>query len=324
MLHRAGDAGSYVQFGPHRLARLSDLPFRVGPAGMYGRTRCPDFGPQHLGQRKHFREVFRFRQAAPAGHDEVGKSQLRFVRPGIGNEIDDLGHDRLFGQGERMLDDANRAAVLPGRHRHHARPHGCHLRPGRQIDDGAHQAAAKGRPTGKQRFVAGVDFQPGAIGGQPGEQSGRHRTGQIAPLRRRAQKQDFRLVSIHQLGHPYRVGLIAVIGQHVALHQVAQIGAIAGRFIHQGAHFRCGATEDGDRQLAAQGVGQLAPLAQQFPGHGMDMAVFVLDEHPDILVRLEAFGQNALGFLDRLGDIGIVAHAFSPCGAARPESCPAS
>ena len=116
----------------------------------------------------------------------------------------------------------------PFRHRQDAGAHSRHLGTVVERVDRAQQRAPEGRARRRQRAV-GVDIEPGAVGGEAGEQRCRHRASKVAAQRRRAQQQDFRLIGIDDIGQGLGVGSIAVVGEQVVGDDVGKIGAVAER-----------------------------------------------------------------------------------------------
>jgi hypothetical protein len=193
-----------------------------------------------------------------------------------------------------MLDDPPRGPLDPRRHRQHARAHRRHLRAIVERVDRAQQRAAEGR-TGRSKRAVGIDVELGAVGSEPGEQRGRHRTGEVAAERRRAEEQDFRLVGVDELGQHLRVGFVAIVGEHVGTGEVGEVGAVAEGFRGDAPRPLAVRTYHHRRDLDAELCGEPAADAHQLPRHRMDLAAFLLDEHPDVLVGLEPLGQLLLG-----------------------------
>src|SRR5208283_3007008 len=80
VLDRAGDAGGDVEFGPDRLAGLTDLAIGGDPALLHQRARAAIFRAKRHRQIAYELVVFSTLQSESAGDDDIGESEIGFRR----------------------------------------------------------------------------------------------------------------------------------------------------------------------------------------------------------------------------------------------------
>jgi hypothetical protein len=211
-----------------------------------------------------------------------------------------------------MADDLARLTFDAIRHRHHARTHGRHLRPVVQRVDRAHQRTAEGR-TGRGQRAVGVDIERRAVGGQAGQQRRRHGSGEVAAERGGAKQKDLRLVGVNDVRQRLGVGFVAVVGEQIVGDDIDQIGPVAERL--GGRMPRCVALRPDHHsgEIDLQLVCKLAPGPEQLPGDGMDLATFLFDEYPDVLVGFEVLRQLLLGSRSSCRGRCFGGFAHQPC-----------
>ena len=118
-------------------------------------------------------------------------------------------------------------------------------------------------------------------------------------------------MGVDELGHRFRIGLVAIIGENFVLDEIGDVGAIgegvASRLVDPLARR---AKHDAG-EFDAEAVGELAASAEQFERDRVHDAALDLDENPDVLVAAEMLGQFLLHRGPagrRRGDGGLVVH----------------
>src|SRR5208282_4811717 len=91
--------------------------------------RTAIFRTQHLGERFHQLKILSRSQAQSPRDNNIRISELGLVRLSVSYKLQDLGHDVVFQESQRMFDDTAASPGLRRWHRQDTRPNRRHLRP---------------------------------------------------------------------------------------------------------------------------------------------------------------------------------------------------
>ena len=253
--------------------------------------------PQFIGQLLEDGEVGGSHHAAAAGDDELGARHVHMVQPLlVADDLEHLGEDVLLGNGTADAEQLPGGSFAALGKRHHVGADGGHLGAELVAHDGGHDVAAKGG-SGLHQVSLAIHGQPGAIGGKSCADHCGDGPGQVTAYSCGPHEDDLGPVHVDQLAERLQVSLGAVMPEDRGIDEIGLVGAIgeglmAKRFHILAQHHR--------GEFHADGVGQLPPLAEEFPRHPGRLPFGLLDEDPDAAVGGELGRQRAR--------LGIVLH----------------
>src|SRR5208282_5419932 len=146
VLNCTGYSSRNIELRPDCFAGLSNLPVRCHPAFLDEGPRTAIFPTQHLGERFHELKILSRAQAQSPRDNNIRISELGLVRLSVSYKLQDLGHDVVFQESQRMFDDTPTSPGLSCWHRQDTRPHSRHLWPVVQGQNRTKERTAEGRP----------------------------------------------------------------------------------------------------------------------------------------------------------------------------------
>ena len=244
-------------------------------------------------------EVLRGHHAASSRNNKLGAGDIyRALAVRIAYDLDDLGEDALFGNGERITDNYTLCTRPVFRHRHDIGSYGGHLWAKFVAHDGCHDVPAKSR-AGLHQVALVVDGKTGAVSGQTGGNTGSNSSGQVTPHAGSPHQDDLRLVFFDQVATPLNIGLGTVMLVDRGIEEISFGGSVGKGFL---AEMLDVLTDHERTELYTQGACQSGPNPQQFPGHLGRLTFGLFDKDPDAAVSGQFCGDGGGFRVDLLND----------------------
>ena len=128
-----------------------------------------------------------------------------------------------------------------------------HLWPILRTNDGGHQIATEGRPGLQQFPVRRIDFQFGAVSGQAGSQPSCQTGGNVPPVGRGSDEQDFRLVAPDKIVQHFNIPFGGKILQQGMLQMINHVCIVVLQVLQRLIHV---IPQENDPQMPFHLIGQ--------------------------------------------------------------------